>query len=122
MVTSSPAKISPSLLIGANEASVHAVLPLIQRFREAPIAGPERGRRTGDAVRRGDVRVRAVIDVEKRALRALAPRIKYCTARGPAPQVTHFFTESEASSDFGRVLRTIATAAGSPARGRRAAA
>ena len=32
-------------------------------------------------------------------------------ARGPAPHVTHFFTDSDASSDLGRVLRTISTAA-----------
>src|SRR3954470_19268300 len=37
------------------------------------------------------------------AARALAPSMRYWDARGPAPQLTYFFTSGVASSVFGRV-------------------
>src|SRR3954470_17909515 len=43
------------------------------------------------------------------AARALAPRIKYCDARGPAPQLTYFFTIGVDSSAPGRVDRARRT-------------
>ena len=36
------------------------------------------------------------------AASALAPRIRYCDARGPAPQLTYFFTVAGASGASGR--------------------
>src|SRR4051812_43234785 len=44
------------------------------------------------------------------AARALAPRIRYCDARGPAPQLTYFFTFGDASGASGRVERASFTA------------
>src|SRR5678816_2309754 len=44
------------------------------------------------------------------AARALAPRMRYCEARGPAPQLTYFLTWVVASSAFGRVERASRTA------------
>ena len=44
------------------------------------------------------------------AARAFAPRMRYCDARGPAPQLTYFFTSGVASSEFGRVDRASFTA------------
>ena len=44
------------------------------------------------------------------AARALAPRIRYCDARGPAPQLTYFFTCGVASTSSGRVDRARPTA------------
>ena len=43
------------------------------------------------------------------AARPLAPRIKYCEARGPAPQRTKRFTRSDVPSLSGRVAPTKAT-------------
>ena len=36
---------------------------------------------------------------------ALAARIRFRLARGPAPQVSHLLTKSTASGVFGRVIR-----------------
>src|SRR5438067_1221429 len=45
------------------------------------------------------------------AARALAPRIKYWDARGPAPHDTYCLMNGGASSSGGRVIRTSVTAA-----------
>src|ERR1700712_5709480 len=44
------------------------------------------------------------------AARAFAPRMRYCDARGPAPQLTYFLTSGVASSEPGRVDRASFTA------------
>jgi hypothetical protein len=41
---------------------------------------------------------------------ALAPRMRYWDARGPAPQLTYFFTSGVASGASGRVERATRTA------------
>lgn len=42
-----------------------------------------------------------------RMARVLAPRIRYCEARGPAPQLTQFLTNSSEPFSFGRVADYI---------------
>src|SRR5258705_7424039 len=44
------------------------------------------------------------------AARAVAPGMRYCDARGPAPQLTYFFTSGLASCASGRVARASFTA------------
>src|SRR5437879_12416329 len=45
------------------------------------------------------------------AARALAPRIRYCDARGPAPQEMYSLMKGGEASSGGRDIRTSATAA-----------
>src|SRR5262245_7047977 len=45
------------------------------------------------------------------AARALAPRAKYCDARGPAPQEMNSLMKAGAAASGGRVIRTSVTAA-----------